>query len=172
MRFVASAKKTINENEKLHLLLKWIVPLVEVLVFAFIWTAILKSLQLFPAGMKLFIAGVCFVVLCLSVTLRVYNLRYEKSLIVRVLTFTVIAGVATYIVSAHLRGIDSLLSVFAETDNLIESLTHLVSAAPLSVKITLAAFIFFAVVFIGAASEAYLAALFVQRQIKTDSEKT
>jgi hypothetical protein len=171
MRFIASPKKAINKSDRLYLLLKWIVPLVEILVFSLIWTAILKRLQLFPAGMTLFVAGICSVALCLNVTLRVSNLRYEKSLLVRVLTFAAIAGVATYIVSAHLLGIDSLLSVFAETNNLIESLTHLVSAAPLSVKITLAAFIFFAVVFIGAVSKAYLAALVVERRFEKEIEK-
>jgi signal transduction histidine kinase len=172
MRFITSAKKTINESDRLHVFLKWIAPLIEVLVFSFIWIKILEHLQLYQSGVLLLVAAVSSVALFLNIILRVYNLRYKKSLLVRVLTFAVIAGMATYVVSAHLFGIDNLLSIFAETNNLLESLKQTVANAPLSVKITLASFVFFTVVFIGAASEAYLAALFVQRQIKTDSEKT
>jgi hypothetical protein len=172
MRFIASAKKAINKSDRLYLLLKWITPLIEVLIFSFIWTQILKHFQLFPFGMSLFIAAVCAVFLCLNTILRLFSLWYEKRLLVRVFTFAVMAVAATYIVSAHLLGIDGLLSVFAETNNLLESLKRIVTDAPLSVKITLSSFVFFALVFIGAASETYLTALIMRRRIEEDMKKT
>jgi hypothetical protein len=118
MRLIASVKKRINENERLYLLLKWVAPLVEVLILSFIWGQILDYLRLSPPGMLLFVTAVCSVVLCLNIVLRIFNFGYAKNPLVRVFMFAVMAGAATYIVSAHLFGIDGLLSIFAETNNL------------------------------------------------------